>query len=200
MMGEMEKIAEKLKAEGRKPYIIPGGASNALGALGYVSCMEEIMNQMFTQGLNFDHIVVPSGSAGTHAGIIAGMIGNNINIPVTGIGVNRPKAVQQEAVHKLANQTLDLIGVEQKVPAEKVIAFDDYVWPGYSLPTDAMAEAVKLLARSEGILLDPVYSGKAMSGFIDLVKKDYFKKGSNVLFLHTGGSPALYAYLDTFRK
>ncbi len=200
MMGEMEKIAEKLKAEGRKPYIIPGGASNALGALGYVSCMEEIMNQMFTQGLNFDHIVVPSGSAGTHAGIIAGMIGNNINIPVTGIGVNRPKAVQQEAVHKLANQTLDLIGVEQKVPAEKVIAFDDYVGPGYSLPTDAMVEAVKLLARSEGILLDPVYSGKAMSGLIDLVKKDYFKKGSNVLFLHTGGSPALYAYLDTFRK
>lgn len=200
MMGEMEKVAEKLKAEGRKPYIVPGGASNALGALGYVSCMEEIMNQMFTQGLNFDHMVVPSGSAGTHAGIIAGMIGNNINIPVTGIGVNRPKAVQQEAVHKLANQTLDLIDVEQRVPAEKVVAFDDYVGPGYSLPTDAMVEAVKMLARTEGILLDPVYSGKAMSGLIDLVKKDYFKKGSNVLFLHTGGSPALYAYLDCFRK
>lgn len=200
MMGEMEKVAEKLKAEGRKPYIVPGGASNALGALGYVSCMEEIMHQMFTKGLNFDHMVVPSGSAGTHAGIIAGMIGNNINIPVTGIGVNRPKAVQQEAVHKLANQTLDLIGVEQRVPAEKVVAFDDYVGPGYSLPTDAMVEAVKLLARTESILLDPVYSGKAMSGLIDLVKKDYFKKGSNILFLHTGGSPALYAYLDNFRK
>lgn len=200
MMGEMEKVAEKLKAQGKNPYIIPGGASNALGALGYVSCMEEIMHQMFTKGLNFDHMVVPSGSAGTHAGIIAGMIGNNINIPVTGIGVNRPKAVQQEAVHKLANQTLDLIGVEQRIPAEKVVAFDDYVGPGYSLPTDAMVEAVKLLARTESILLDPVYSGKAMSGLIDLVKKDYFKKGSNILFLHTGGSPALYAYLDNFRK
>lgn len=148
MMGEMEKVAEKLKAEGKKPYIVPGGASNALGALGYVGCMEEIMHQMFTQGLTFDHMVVPSGSAGTHAGIIAGMIGNNINIPVTGIGVNRPKAVQQEAVHKLANQALDLIGVEQRVPADKVIAFDDYVGPGYSLPTDAMVEAVKLLART----------------------------------------------------
>lgn len=198
MMGEMEKVAEKLKAEGKKPYIVPGGASNALGALGYVGCMEEIMHQMFTQGLTFDHMVVPSGSAGTHAGIIAGMIGNNINIPVTGIGVNRPKAVQQEAVHKLANQALDLIGVEQKVPADKVIAFDDYVGPGYSLPTDAMVEAVKLLARTEGILLDPVYSGKAMSGLIDLVRKGYFKEGSNILFLHTGGSPALYAYLDCF--
>ncbi len=198
MMGEMEKVAKKLKAEGKKPYIVPGGASNALGALGYVGCMEEIMHQMFTQGLTFDHMVVPSGSAGTHAGIIAGMIGNNINIPVTGIGVNRPKAVQQEAVHKLANQALDLVGVEQKVPADKVIAFDDYVGPGYSLPTDAMVEAVKLLARTEGILLDPVYSGKAMSGLIDLVRKGYFKEGSNILFLHTGGSPALYAYLDCF--
>lgn len=198
MMGEMEKVAKKLKAEGKKPYIVPGGASNALGALGYVGCMEEIMHQMFTQGLTFDHMVVPSGSAGTHAGIIAGMIGNNINIPVTGIGVNRPKAVQQEAVHKLANQALDLIGVEQRVPASKVIAFDDYVGPGYSLPTDAMVEAVKLLARTEGILLDPVYSGKAMSGLIDLVRKGYFREGSNILFLHTGGSPALYAYLDCF--
>ena len=200
MMGEMEKVAEKLRAAGKKPYIVPGGASNALGALGYVSCMEEIMHQMFEKGLNFDHMVVPSGSAGTHAGIIAGMIGNNINIPVTGIGVNRPKAVQQEAVHKLANQALELIGVEQRAPAEKVVAFDDYVGPGYSLPTDAMVEAVKLLAQTEGILLDPVYSGKAMSGLIDLVRKGYFKEGANILFLHTGGSPALYAYLDSFRK
>ncbi len=200
MMAEMEKVADKLKAEGKKPYIVPGGASNAIGALGYVSCMEEIMNQMFTQGLNFDHMVVPSGSAGTHAGIIAGMVGNAINIPVTGIGVNRPKPKQEEAVYTLANQTLELIGAGVSVPREKVVAYDDYVGPGYSLPTDAMVEAVKLLATTEGILLDPVYSGKAMSGLIDLVRKGHFKEGSNILFLHTGGSPALYAYLDCFRK
>lgn len=200
MMAEMEKVAEKLKAQGKKPYIVPGGASNAIGALGYVSCMEEIMNQMFTQGLNFDHMIVPSGSAGTHAGIIAGMIGNAINIPVTGIGVNRPKPKQEEAVYTLANQTLELIGAGVSVPREKVVAYDDYVGPGYSLPTDAMVEAVKLLATTEGILLDPVYSGKAMSGLIDLVRKGHFKEGSNLLFLHTGGSPALYAYLDCFRK
>lgn len=200
MMAEMEKVAEKLKAQGKKPYIVPGGASNAIGALGYVSCMEEIMNQMFTQGLNFDHMIVPSGSAGTHAGIIAGMIGNAINIPVTGIGVNRPKPKQEEAVYTLANQTLELIGAGVSIPREKVVAYDDYVGPGYSLPTDAMVEAVKLLATTEGILLDPVYSGKAMSGLIDLVRKGHFKEGSNLLFLHTGGSPALYAYLDCFRK
>ena len=199
MMEAMEKVAAKLTAEGRKPYIVPGGASTPLGALGYVGCMEEIMHQMFEMGLNFDHMVVPSGSAGTHAGIIAGMIGNNINIPVTGIGVNRPKPVQENAVHTLANQTLDLLGVEARVPAEKVVAFDDYVGPGYSLPTDAMVEAVQMLAETEGILLDPVYSGKAMSGLIDLARKGYFAKGSKVLFLHTGGSPALYAYLPCFR-
>ena len=178
---------------------MPGGASNKIGALGYVSCAEEVLRQLFDRGLAIDHMVVPSGSAGTHAGIIAGMVGNNAGIPVTGIGVNRKKPVQEAAVLNLANETLEYIGTEARVPAEKVVAFDDYVGPGYSLPTDAMVEAVKMLARTEGILLDPVYSGKAMSGLIDLARKGYFPKGSNVLFLHTGGSPALYAYLPTFR-
>ena len=156
MLGEMEKLAEKLRAEGKKPYIVPGGASNKIGALGYVSCAEEVLRQLFDRGLAIDHMVVPSGSAGTHAGIIAGMVGNNAGIPVTGIGVNRKKPVQEAAVLNLANETLEYIGVEARVPAEKVVAFDDYVGPGYSLPTDAMVEAVKMLARTEGILLDPV--------------------------------------------
>ncbi len=200
MMEAMEEVAEDLRKQGKKPYIIPGGASNTIGALGYVSCMEEIMAQMFQQRFTFDHMVVPSGSAGTHGGIIAGMVANNINIPVTGIGVNRSKPVQEEAVYNLANGTLDLIKAGVQVPRDKVVAFDDYVGPGYSLPTDAMVAAVKLLAETEAILLDPVYSGKAMSGLIDLAKKGYFPKGADVLFLHTGGSPALFAYLPEFRK
>ena len=200
MMGEMQKLAETLRAEGKKPYVIPGGASNKIGALGYVSCAEEVLRQLFETGLRIEHMVVPSGSAGTHAGIIAGMIGNNAGIPVTGIGVNRKKEAQQAAVLKLAQETLDYIGTGVTMPAEAVVAFDDYVGPGYSLPTDGMGEAVKLLASTESILLDPVYSGKAMAGLIDLVRKDYFPEGSNVLFLHTGGSPALFAYLDTFRS
>lgn len=198
MLAEMDKLADKLKAEGKSPYIIPGGASNTLGALGYVTCMEEIMQQMFAQRLTFDHMLVPSGSAGTHAGIIAGMVGNNIDIPVTGIGVNRAKAAQEEAVHSLANKTLELIGTSARVARDQVVAFDEYVGAGYSVPTDSMVEAVKLLATTEGILLDPVYSGKAMAGMIDLVRKGHFPKGSNVLFLHTGGSPVLYAYLNCF--
>ena len=200
MMGEMQKLAETLRAEGKKPYVIPGGASNKIGALGYVSCAEEVLRQLFETGLRIEHMVVPSGSAGTHAGIIAGMIGNNAGIPVTGIGVNRKKEAQHAAVLKLAQETLDYIGTGVTMPAEAVVAFDDYVGPGYSLPTDGMVEAVKLLASTESILLDPVYSGKAMAGLIDLVRKDYFPEGSNVLFLHTGGSPALFAYLDTFRS
>ena len=200
MMGEMQKLAETLRAEGKKPYVIPGGASNKIGALGYVSCAEEVLRQLFETGLRIEHMVVPSGSAGTHAGIIAGMIGNNAGIPVTGIGVNRKKEAQQAAVLKLAQETLGYIGTGVTMPAEAVVAFDDYVGPGYSLPTDGMVEAVKLLASTESILLDPVYSGKAMAGLIDLVRKDYFPEGSNVLFLHTGGSPALFAYLDTFRS
>ena len=199
MMEEMEKVAEKLRAQGKKPYIIPGGASNHIGALGYVSCAQEIMQQMFEMGLNFDHVVVPSGSAGTHAGMIAGFYGNNMDVPMIGIDVSRPGDVEAAIVHKLAQETLDYIGTGVKLPEEKVVCFGDYYQPGYSIPNDGMVEAVKMVARTEAILLDPVYSGKAMAGMIDLVRKDFFPKGANVLFLHTGGSPALYAYLPTFR-
>lgn len=197
MMEEMQKTAEELKALGRKPYIIPGGASNAVGALGYVNCAEETLRQLFDMQLNIDAMVVPSGSAGTHAGTVVGMVGNNSGIPVIGMNVSRPKPMQEEIVHKLAEEVAKKVGAPA-IPREAVECFDDYVGPGYSLPTDSMIEAVTLLARTEAILLDPVYSGKACAGLIDQVRKGRFAPGSNVLFLHTGGSPALYAYEDTF--
>ncbi len=199
MLEEMEKVAAKLRAEGKKPYIIPGGASNAIGATGYVACAQETMEQAFQMGLDFHTIVVPSGSAGTHAGFLAGIYGTSANIPVLGMNVSRTKEAQEALVHKLVLETAKRIGLDREIPASAVTCFGDYVGPGYSLPTDSMVEAVKLLARTEGILLDPVYSGKAMAGFIDQVRKGAFPKGSKVLFLHTGGSPALYAYMDAFR-
>jgi D-cysteine desulfhydrase len=199
MLEEMEKLATRLKEQGHKPYLIPGGASNALGALGYVACAQEIMEQMFREGIDIHTLIVPSGSAGTHAGIVAGMYGSHANIPVLGMNVSRKKAVQEELVYKLVCATVELTGVKQEIPASAVTCFGDYVGPGYSLPTDSMVEAVKLLARTEGILLDPVYSGKAMAGLVDLVRKDSFPKGSNILFLHTGGATALYAYMNSFR-
>jgi D-cysteine desulfhydrase len=199
MTQAMQKVADKLSAEGKKPYIIPGGASNAIGATGYVACAQELLQQLFEMNLSIDHVVVPSGSAGTHAGMVAGFEGNNAHIPITGINVSRPKDQQEKIVHDLTLLTAEKVGVSQAIPRDSINCFDDYVGPGYSGPTEGMIEAVKLLASTEAILLDPVYSGKTMAGCIDLVRKSYFEGCKNILFLHTGGSPALYAYLDTFR-
>jgi len=199
MMAAMGEKEEALQAEGKKPYIIPGGASNDIGALGYAACAEETMTQLNEMRIDIDHIIVPSGSAGTHAGMIVGMTGVNGGIPIYGVNVSRVKDVQERLVFELAEKTAEKLGIKNKIKRDDVICFDQYVGPGYSLPTDSMVEAVKLFSKKEAILLDPVYSGKAAAGLIDLVRKSHFKKGSNVLFLHTGGSPALYEYLETFR-
>jgi len=199
LAGEMQAIAEQLSSEGRKGYVIPGGGSNPLGALGYVACAEELMAQSFEQGVAFDQAVCASGSAGTHAGFLVGLLGVNAHIPVTGINVRRPRDVQEGNVHALAEATAELIGAPS-VKREAVVALDEWVGPGYSIPTDAMVEAVRLLARLEGVLLDPVYTGKAMAGLIALVRRGHFKAGERVVFLHTGGSPALYAYQSVLQS
>ncbi len=198
LMEEMETLADNLKRMGRNPYIIPTGGSNEIGALGCVSCAQEILQQTFEMGLKVDSIVVTSGSAGTHAGILTGIIGQNANIPVIGIGINRKKEEQAEAVHSLAMRISNKLGLKNPPLREDVIVFDDYVGGGYSIPTEGMVKAVKMLARTEAILLDPVYTGKAMAGLIDLINKGYFRGKANILFLHTGGSPALYAYTKEF--
>ncbi|MDR2056617.1 MAG: D-cysteine desulfhydrase [Desulfovibrio sp.] len=199
MPEEMEKAASALRAKGKKPYIIPGGASNALGALGYVACAQETAEQLFRMGLDIHAIIVPSGSAGTHAGMVTGVCGASVGIPVLGMNVSRTREAQEELVYKLVRETAELAGVNHAIPTSAVTCFGDYVGQGYSLPTGSMVEAVTLLARTEAILLDPVYTGKAMAGLIDQVRKGLFPAGGNLLFLHTGGSPALYAYLDAFR-
>ncbi len=197
MMKEMLQTAEEVAAEGRKAYVIPGGGSNPVGATGYVACAEEILAQAFEKGINFDRIVCASGSAGTHAGLVTGFYGNNSNIPIVGIDVSRPKEAQEKLVYDLVQRTATHVGVKSEIPREAVLCFGDYVGRGYSIPTPEMAEAVRMLARTEGILLDPVYTGKAMAGLIDLSRKGFFKKSENVLFVHTGGSPALYAYMKS---
>ncbi len=186
MAKEMQLVADDLEAEGRKGYVIPGGGSNPIGATGYVACAEEILCQMFEQDLKIDRVVCASGSTGTHAGLVTGFYGNNSNIPVIGVNVSRPKDAQEELVYHLVNQTAAHVGIKSKIPREAVLCFDEYVGPGYSQPTPQMAEAVRMLARLEGILMDPVYTGKAIAGLIDLVRKGYFTKEENVLFVHTG--------------
>ena len=198
MMAEMQRVADELREQGRKPYIIPGGGSNEIGALGYVACAQEMLQQLFEMELSIDHIIVTSGSTGTHAGVLTGIIGLNANIPVTGIGINRRKGPQTEAVYALCSALASKLELKYAPAMEDVIVFDDYIGEGYSRPTKEMIEAVKLVARTEAILLDPVYTGKAMVGMMDLIGKGYFGDARNILFLHTGGSPALYAYTKEF--
>ena len=190
----MEQIAEEVRQQGGTPYIVPGGGSNALGALGYIACAEEILAQSFEMSLPIHHVVCSSGSGGTHAGLVAGFFGNQSGIPVTGISVRAESAPQEAKLHQLSNETSRLAGAECEVPAKAFSVVDDYVGPGYSLPTSEMTAAIQTFARLEGILLDPVYTGKTAAGLIGLVQQDYFPKDSNVLFIHTGGSPAIYAY------
>jgi L-cysteate sulfo-lyase len=199
MNAEMELLAQRLRDDGRKPYVIPGGGSNETGALGYVNAAFEMTHQANERSLRIDHLVHATGSAGTQAGLVVGMQAMNAGIPVYGVSVRAPKAKQEENVFGLAQRTLDFMGLAQSlVPRDSVVANSDYVGDGYGLPTDSMVEAVKMLAHYEGILLDPVYSGKGFAGLIDLVRKGHFKKGENVVFLHTGGSVSLFAYPKAF--
>jgi D-cysteine desulfhydrase len=198
LAAEMDKDAAAVRAAGGKPYTIVGGGSNPLGALGYAACAAEIVTQAFDMGVPFDRIVVASGSAGTHAGILAGLAALNAGIPVIGINVRRQRAEQEGNVHKLALATSALLGTPAPT-REDVVALDDWVGPGYSLPTADMVAAVRLLAASEGILLDPVYSGKAMAGLIGLVRSGQFAPDERLLFIHTGGSPSLHAYAHDLR-
>jgi D-cysteine desulfhydrase len=195
MMAAMQRQVEELDRAGRRGYIIPGGGSNPIGATGYVACAQEIQNQLFEKNLRIDRLVVPSGSTGTHAGLIAGFFGCNMNIPIVGIGVSRDPQDQNPLVYDLVQRTAERVGIREHIPTEAVVSFGEYWRPKYSVPNKKMVEAVNLVAKTEGILLDPVYTGKAMAGLIDLCRKGYFRKGENVLFVHTGGSPGLYAYL-----
>jgi len=188
-------VADEVMANGGKPYIIPGGASNKVGALGYVNCAIELLDQIKDQELDIGHIVTATGSAGTQGGLIVGLKAMESDIPLLGIGVNAPKDAQEEKVYQLACETAEYIGKPNCVAREDVVANCDYVGDGYGVPTESMNEAVLMLARYEGLLFDPVYSGKGLAGMIDLIRNGTFSTG-NIVFLHTGGSAALFAYVD----
>ncbi|MBN2286766.1 MAG: D-cysteine desulfhydrase [Tissierellales bacterium] len=198
LVSEMDSFAEQLKAEGHRPYIIPVGGSNPIGDLGYLNCIEEILSQEKEMDIQFDHIVCTSGSGGTHAGLLAGVKDNNRDISVTGICINRMKELQTNAVYHHAVKACEIINSKVKINYKDINLFDDYIGEGYSKPTPQMIQAVILLAKTEAILLDPVYTGKTMAGMIDLINKDYFKKDEKILFMHTGGIPGIYAHTDEF--
>ena len=195
----MEEHAAQIRASGGKPYIVPGGASNRIGALGYVNCVLELLGQANERGLVIDHFVTATGSAGTQGGLIVDLKAMHSHVPLLGIGVGAPQAVQEQKVYDLAVETAAYIGAPGVVEREDVIANCDYIGEAYGVPTEAMNDAVLTLARTEGLLFDPVYSGKALAGLIDLVQKRHFGDAKNIVFLHTGGSAALFAYADQIR-
>lgn len=194
----LEELAARLRSAGRKPYVITGGGSNALGSLGYVECVRELQQQCAAMGLNKPHLVHATGSAGTQAGLLAGIHALGLGWPVTGIGVRAPRELQESRVHALTLRALELLGLAPDLAREKVVADDRFIGPGYGLPTEGMIEAVQMLARTEGILIDPVYTGKGMAGMISMVRAGRFMHDEDVIFIHTGGAAALFGYRWAF--
>lgn len=193
MAAELEKTAEEVRGRGGRPYVIPGGGSNPIGALGYADCAREIVVQADELDLKIDRIVTATGSAGTHAGLVAGLAVMGADVPVLGIGVRAPKDRQETSVLKLAEETAALLGQAGRVTREMVVADCDYVGEGYGLIDQGVIDALTLAARTDGIVLDPVYSGKAMKGLIALARAGSFQ-GEMVVFLHTGGAQGLFGY------
>ncbi|WP_020677022.1 D-cysteine desulfhydrase [Geopsychrobacter electrodiphilus] len=191
-----DQLMARLAEAGRKPYLIPVGGSNEVGSLGYVRCAHEILAQITTQNIQVDQIVHASGSAGTQAGLLAGLIAAGADIPVLGIAVSRDTEAQQALVQALLEKTLQYLGLDPALATGRVVADGGYFGEGYGITTPATLEAVKMCARVEGILLDPVYTGKGMAGLIDKCRSGVFSSGQNILFLHTGGSPGLFAYRE----
>jgi L-cysteate sulfo-lyase len=191
MNAELEAEAERLRGEGRRPYVIPGGGSNPIGALGYVDCAREIVTQADDLDLAIDRIVTATGSAGTHGGLVAGLAVMGADVPVLGFGVRAPKARQEAMVLKLARETAALLGRPDAVTDDMVVADCDYVGEGYGLVDQGVIDALVTAARTDGIVLDPVYSAKAMKG---LIARAAEFKGETVVFLHTGGAQGLFGY------
>lgn len=195
----MEKVSQAVLDGGGSPYIIPGGASNPVGALGYVDCAIELLEQFSKDELKVDCIVTASGSAGTHAGLAVGLRGSDSDLRILGFGVNAPTDIQEQRVYDLAVETANMLGAADCVEREDIVADCNYIGAGYGEPTDSMNEAVVMLARLEGLLFDPVYSGKALAGMIDYIRQGRFTKGQTIVFLHTGGSVGLFAYADKLK-
>lgn len=196
---EVDKHTQRLKEQGARPYAIPVGASNPIGALGYVECAREIVAQARDSGLKIDAILHRSGSAGTQAGLVAGLAAADVQIPVIGIGGGESPTELEELAFRMATETASLLGKPQAVKRSAVVATDPNPVP-YGLLTREVSDAISLLARTEGILVDPVYTGPAVAGLVDLIRQGKFRRDSNVVFIHTGGTAALFSYVDSFQK
>ncbi len=198
-LSSMEMRANEIEQAGGKPYVIPMGGSNGIGSLGYVDCAFELVKQWQEQRLNFDYIVMATGSCGTQAGLLAGLAMQDINVPVIGISVLANETVQKARLRPVIDETCDLLGLSH-ILDDQLICNGNFFHPSYGVPNDGTLEAVNLLAQTEAILLDPVYTGKGMAGLIDHVRQGIFTENDRVLFLHTGGQVALFPYEPMLKK
>jgi D-cysteine desulfhydrase family pyridoxal phosphate-dependent enzyme len=196
--GKTEDVMLDLRARGENPYNIPVGGSNEVGALGYVSMLDELLRQAKDARLHVDRIVVASSSGGTQAGLVTGRALAQADVAITGIDVDGEPEILLAKVQSIASECALRLGLRQETRPEVYELVRGYAAPGYGQPNTGMIEAVKFLASLEGILLDPVYTGKAMAGLIDMIRKGRFAKDEAVVFVHTGGTPALSAYADRF--
>ncbi|MEI5663376.1 1-aminocyclopropane-1-carboxylate deaminase [Bosea sp. CCNWLW174] len=195
-----EKALEDVKAKGGKPYAIPAGASvHKFGGLGYVGFAEEVRAQEEELGFKFDYIVVCTVTGSTHAGMVVGFAKDGRQRNVIGIDASFTPAQTRAQVLDIAQKTSELVGGKQ-ITADDIVLNEDYAYPVYGVPSKETIEAIRLSARLEGMMTDPVYEGKSMQGMIDLVKKGFFPAGSKVLYAHLGGVPAINGYSYTFRN
>jgi D-cysteine desulfhydrase family pyridoxal phosphate-dependent enzyme len=193
----LQETFDRATNEGKKPYLVPYGGSNATGALGYAFAMKEFMDQ----NANADWIVFATSSGGTHAGLLLGQRMFGFQGRILGISVDESEEWLKQEVSKLASATSEKTGERIEFTPSDVLVNANYCNPGYGVVTEREREAIRLFARYEGLLLDPVYTGRAAAGMIDLIRKGFFKNSETVMFLHTGGQPALFAarYADKFR-
>lgn len=196
----LAEVADSVRSEDGTPYVIPGGGSSKVGALGYANCALEMVAQANDMDVKIDHIIHATGSAGTQGGLVTGLKLINAQIPVLGIGVSAGKDEQEKRVYDLAEETADYLGVRGGVTRADIVANCDYIGDGYGIPTRGMLDAVHLAAHKEGLLFDPVYSGKALDGMFDLISKGHFGKHDTLVFIHTGGAAGLFGYKNVFTK
>jgi 1-aminocyclopropane-1-carboxylate deaminase len=196
-----ERAIEDVKAKGGKPYPIPAGASvHKSGGLGYVGFAEELRAQEQALGFSFDYVIVCTVTGSTHAGMVVGFAKDGRAQRVIGIDASGTPPQTKAQVLEIARNTADLVELGRDIVAEDVVLLEDYAYPGYGVPSPETKDAIRLSARLEGMITDPVYEGKSMQGMIDLVRKGYFPAGSKILYAHLGGAPALNGYAYAFRN
>ncbi|MFB6346474.1 MAG: D-cysteine desulfhydrase family protein [bacterium] len=188
-----EEVCERLRSAGRTPYLIPRGAAISIGAVGYVNCALELMNQLMDQDIDADRLILPSGSCGTQAGLMVGAKWLQSSFRIEGILVSRPRAESIDRLVDLSRKTIETLGMDLSITEDDANTYDDYIGDGFAVPTRAGRDAFRMASKLEGLFLDPVYTSKAVAGIVDLIESGEINSDETIVYLHTGGEPLLFS-------